>query len=123
MLVLYGGHLVGIPSGMPAFLACLCRFLIPALCPLFNEGRENPPYEEISMPGNNPSQSSPATPAIIYLNRAIDNASLGMHCMTDVLCIFRAMRDLSKNNEVLHGLALTAIKMADDHFNMFDAER
>ncbi|MFC5474426.1 hypothetical protein [Paraherbaspirillum soli] len=75
------------------------------------------------MHGNNPSQPSPASPAIVYLNRAIDNACLGMHSATDVLRVFKAMRDLSKNNEVMQGLALTGIKLADDHFNMFDAER
>ncbi|MFC5474043.1 hypothetical protein [Paraherbaspirillum soli] len=74
------------------------------------------------MQGNIPSQPSPASPSIDYLNRAIDNANLGKLSAADVLHVFKAMRDLSQKNEVLHGLALIGIKLADDQFNMFDAE-
>ncbi|MFC5476012.1 hypothetical protein [Paraherbaspirillum soli] len=58
-----------------------------------------------------------------YLDEAIESARLAMICLDEMRTFLCAMRDLSKNNEVVYDLGKTAIEMAGDRRNMFDVMR
>ncbi|MFC5472481.1 hypothetical protein [Paraherbaspirillum soli] len=75
------------------------------------------------MHGNNSSPPSPASPAIAYLNIAVDIARFGMHSANDSQRILKAIRELSKNNDVVRDLAQIGIDQAKERHQIFDIQR